>query len=72
MFNWRYWLPFKKEQAKKSPEYIKKKNNYLLILKALKNMYPLETSEMKQAIEQFSQKCRGNYPEINDELPINS
>lgn len=72
MFNWRYWLPFKKEQAKKSPEYIKKKNNYLLILKALKLMYPLESSEMKQAIEQFSQKCRKNYSEINDELPINS
>ena len=27
MFNWRYWLPFKKEQANNTPEYLKRKSN---------------------------------------------
>ena len=36
MFNRRYWLPFKKEQAKDDPEYIKRKNGYVAILKLLK------------------------------------
>ena len=70
MFNWRYWLPFKKEQANNTPEYLKRKNNYIVILQALKKMYPEEKWEMQKAIEQFSQKCRKNYPEINNELPI--
>lgn len=70
-FNWRYWLPFKKEQAIKSPEYIKRKNIYIAVLGALKKTYPQETAEMQQAIEQFSQICRKSYEEINKELPIN-
>lgn len=71
MFNWRYRPLFKKEQAKKDPEYLKRKNNYLLILKALKKIYPEETNNMKKTIEEFSRNCRKNYPEINEELPLN-
>ena len=71
-FNWRYWLPFKKEQAVKSPEYIKRKNIYVAVLKALKKTYPEENSEMQLAIEQFSQACRKNYEEIDEELPLKS
>lgn len=72
MFNRRYWLPFKKEQAKDDPEYIKRKNGYIAILKLLKKTYPIESSNMQQAIEAFSKVCRKEYPEINEELPINS
>lgn len=71
MFNWRYWLPFKKEQAVKSPEYIKRKNIYVAVLSALKKTYSQENSEMQKAIEQFSQICRKSYEEIDKELPIN-
>lgn len=71
MLNWRYRPLFKKEQAKKDPEYIKRKNNYLLILKVLKKIYPEETSDMKKVIEEFSRNCRKNYVEINEELPLN-
>lgn len=71
MFNRRYWLPFKKEQANNSPEYLKRKSNYVLILSVLKKLYPEESNEMQKAIEQFSQNCRKNYPEINEELPLN-
>ena len=70
MFNWRYRPLFKKEQVKKDPEYLKRKNNYLLILKVLKKIYPEETSNMKKTIEEFSRNCRKNYPEINEELPL--
>lgn len=70
MLNWRYRPLFKKEQAKEDPEYIKRKNNYLIILKALKKMYPEETSDMKKTIEEFSRNCRKHYPEINEELPL--
>lgn len=71
MFNWRYWLPFKKEQANNSPEYLKRKNSYLIVLQVLKKLYPEEKEDMKRAIEDFSKKCRKTYPEINNELPIN-
>lgn len=72
MFNRRYWLPFKKEQAKDDPEYIKRKNGYVAILKLLKKTYPIENSNMQKAIEDFSKVCRAEYPAINDELPLNS
>lgn len=71
-FNWRYWLPYKKEQAKKDAEYLKRKNWYIAILKLLKKSYQTEDEAMKKAIEQFSQICRKTYEEINNELPINS
>lgn len=54
-FNFRYWVLYIEEDEKISPEYLKRKNNYLLILKALKKMYPEESGDMKKTIEQFSQ-----------------
>jgi hypothetical protein len=69
--NYRYRVLYIKEDANKDPEYIKRKNNYLLILKALKKIYPEETNNMKKSIEEFSRNCRRNYPEINKELPLN-
>ena len=70
MFNWRYWLPFKADQVNNTPEYLKRKSNYLLILKALRKIYPEESSVMKKAIERFSQSIRKNYKELDEELPI--
>lgn len=69
-FNYRYWILYIKEDEKLSPEYLKRKNNYVLIMKALRKMYPEESSEMKKIIEQFSSSCRKNYKEINDEFPV--
>lgn len=71
MLNWRYRPIFLKEQAKTDPEYLKKKNNAVLILKALRKMYPEEKSNIQKAIEQLSSVFRKNYPEIDEELPIN-
>lgn len=71
-FNWRYWIPFKTEQAKDDPERIKRKNIYLTVIAALKKTYPNENPDMQKAIEDFSKVCRGNYPELNEELPLNS
>ena len=71
MFNWRMWILYTKMDALKDPEYLKRKNNYLLILKVLKKIYPEDTNDMKKAIEEFSRNCRKNYPEINSELPLN-
>ena len=51
MFNWRYWLPFIKEQAKVDTEYLKHKNDAISVLKELKKMYPTEKSNVKKAIE---------------------
>ena len=71
MFNWRYWLPFIKEQAKVDTEYLKHKNDAISVLKELKKMYPTEKSNVKKAIEGLSKAFRENYPEINKELPVN-
>ena len=71
-FNWRYWLPFKKEQAKDDPERIKRKNIYAAVITALKKTYPNENSNMQKAIEDFSKVCRSEYPELNEEIPLNS
>lgn len=71
MFNWRYRPIYKKEQAKADPAYLKKKNSALIILKALKSMYPDENADTKKAIEQLSKEFRKSYPEINKELPVN-
>lgn len=70
MWNWRYRPLFRKEQAKVDPEYIKRKNSNLAVLKVLKKNYPNESSEVKLAIEKFSQQIRKSYPEINEELPL--
>lgn len=72
MFNWRYWVPFKKEQAIQDPEYIKRKNIYKACIEALKKTYPNENPTMQKAIEEFSKVCRSEYPEINQELPLKS
>lgn len=69
--NYRYWVLYIEGDALVSPEYLKRKNNYLTILQALRKIYPEESSNMQKAIEQFSQKCRQEYPELNEELPIN-
>ena len=71
-FNWRYWLPFKKEQAKDDPERIKRKNIYIAVIQGLKKTYPNENSNMQKAIEDFSKVCRSEYPELNQEIPLNS
>lgn len=71
MFNWRYWLPFKKEQAKTDPEYLKRKNNALVILKALKKVYDDEPIFVKDAIVELSKAYRNAYPELNEDLPLN-
>lgn len=70
MFNWRYRPLFKKEQAKKDPEYIKRKNTAVLVLKALKKQYDNEPTAVKEAIVKLSQEYRKAYPEINEELPL--
>lgn len=54
-FNFRYWVLYIEEDEKLSPEYLKRKNNYLTILKVLKKMYQEESGDMKKIIEQFSQ-----------------
>jgi hypothetical protein len=60
-----------KDDEKLSHEYLKRKNNYVSILKTLREIYKEESPDMKKIIEQFSQSCRNNYKEINDEFPIN-
>lgn len=70
MWNRRYRPLFRKEQAKVDPEYIKRKNSNLAVLKVLKKNYPEESIEVKLAIEKFSQQIRKSYPEINEELPL--
>lgn len=72
MFNWRYWVPFLKVQAIQDPEYIKRKNIYIAALQVFKKTYPNENPHMQKAIEEFSKVCRTQYPEINQELPLNS
>lgn len=70
MFNRRYRPLFLKEQVNKDPEYIKRKNTQIVVLKALKKIYPEEGIKIKVAIENYSQAVRKEYPEINEELPI--
>lgn len=70
MFNWRYWIIYLKEQAKTDPEYLKRKNQAIIILKALKKVYPDESNGVKKAIETLSKAYRNAYPELNKELPV--
>lgn len=70
MFNWRYRPLFKKEQVKKDPEYIKRKNTAVLVLRVLKKQYDNEPAAVKEAIVKLSQEYRKAYVEINSELPI--
>ncbi len=72
MFNWRYRVLFNKEDAKKDPAYLKRKNTAGLLIKAMKKMYLEESDDMKRGIEAFSKVIRATYPELNEEIPINS
>ena len=70
LLNWRYWILYIKWSINKSPEYLKRKNAYLVILKALKKYYDEENSGVKNGIVGLSKALRENYPELNDELPL--
>lgn len=69
-FNFRYWVLYIKGLAKKSPEYLKRKNNAVLVLSALKKLYPEEPEAVKNWIIALSKAMRETYPEINEELPL--
>lgn len=68
-FNYRYWVLYIKADAAKDPEYLKRKNRALVVLQALKKLYPEENSEVKLWIEALSKALRKSYPELNNELP---
>ena len=69
-FNYRYWVLYIKEDAKKDPEYLKIKNVNLVVLQALKKYYNEEPKEIQNAIVTLSQAMRKNFPELNEELPL--
>lgn len=68
--NYRYRVLYIKEDAAKDPEYLKRKNRALVLLQALKKIYPEESSNVKTGIEALSTSLRNEYPELNDELPL--
>ena len=68
-FNYRYWVLYIKEDAKKDPEYLKRKNIALVILEALKKQYNWEPAIVREAIVVLSNALRKAYPELNQELP---
>ena len=69
-FNYRYWVLYIKEDAKKDPEYLKLKNVNLVVLQALKKYYNQEPNSVKQAIVTLSQAMRKEFPELNEDLPL--
>ena len=69
-FNYRYWVLYIKEDAKKDPEYLKLKNINLVVLQALKKYYNQEPNSVKQAIVILSQAMRKEFPELNEDLPL--
>lgn len=69
-FNYRYWVLYIKEDAKKDPEYLKLKNINLVVLQALKKYYEQEPTSVKQAIVTLSQAMRKEFPELNEDLPL--
>lgn len=68
--NYRYRVLYIKEDAAKDPAYLKRKNRALVLLQALKKIYPEENSNVKAGIEALSASLRSEYPELNDELPL--
>jgi hypothetical protein len=48
---------------------LKKKATALIILKALKKIYPDENEEIRTWIMWLSKALRKTYPELNEELP---
>lgn len=69
-FNYRYWVLYVKEDAKKDPEYLKRKNIALIVLQVLKKQYNWESADVQKAIVSLSQALRKAYPEINEDLPL--
>ena len=69
-FNYRYWVLYIKEDAKKDPEYLKLKNINLAVLQVLKKYYNQEPNSVKQAIVTLSQAMRKEFPELNEDLPL--
>lgn len=69
-FNYRYWVLYMEEDEAKSAEYLKRKNRALVVLQALKKMYPEEPSNVKLWIETLSKALRSTYPELNTDLPL--
>jgi len=69
-FNYRYWVLYMKEDEAKSAEYLKRKNRALVVLQALKKLYPEENSDVKIGIETLSRALRKSYPELNTDLPL--
>lgn len=67
--NYRYRVLYMKVDAAKDPEYLKRKNIALGVLKVLKKQYPWEPVDVRRGIIFLSNVLREAYPEINDELP---
>lgn len=70
MFNWRMWILYTKIDALQSPEYLKRKNTALVLLKALRKIYDVENKPVKDRIVKLSIALRDEYPELNDEYPV--
>ena len=70
MFNYRMWILYTKIDALKDPEYLKRKNNALILLKALRKIYEEESTKVKKEIVDLSKSLREEYPELNDEYPV--
>ena len=71
-FNRRYRVLYIKEDAKKSPEYLKRKERAKILISSLKVIYSEETEEIQSQISALSKALRTKYPELNEEIPINS
>lgn len=70
MFNFRMWILYAKIDALKSPEYLKRKAKALILLKALRSIYDEESPKVKKEIVDLSIQLREEYPELNDEYPV--
>ena len=71
MFNWRMRVLYSKMDALKDPEYLKRKSTALILLKALRKIYDNESKPVKNEIVKLSIALRDEYPELNDEYPVN-
>ena len=68
--NYRYWVLYTEKQEKTDAEYLKRKNTALILLKALRSIYDVETPKVKKEIVDLSLSLREEYPELNDEYPV--
>ena len=64
------WILYTKIDALMSPEYLKRKNTALVLLKALRKIYDTENQKVKKEIVNLSLALRDEYPELNDEYPV--